>query len=139
MATPKKGMAYARYRIPQQADMEAIRTHAKAAGSVRALSQATGLSESRIYNLLHKMPDGEDIRRSIQTYGTKPNASVPVVGQLQSRRQELRRSGRDLEGELGWSSGRLTKYENGQVVPRLDHLMDWARALGMELQLIERP
>jgi transcriptional regulator with XRE-family HTH domain len=60
---------------------------------------------------------------------------VQLIGLLKARRYALRMSQLALDDRCGFTNGQIAKYESGQRIPQLFHLLCWIEALGLSLSL----
>lgn len=61
---------------------------------------------------------------------------MPITKQLRLRRQALGLSQEELGFRIRASQRQISDWEICRHYPRLDRLLDWARALGVTLRLV---
>lgn len=77
---------------------------------------------------IEKCPDAEDMRAIL-------GQIVHIQKRLALQRKALGLTQKDMARRLGWKQSEVSRFENSEVLPRMDTVMLYARCVGMEIGL----
>lgn len=89
------------------------------------------------YSIQHKARDLNLKERPVEVRRKyNPTRGHPLCKELRNIRMSKDLTRKDVEKLSGYSEFSITDWENGDRLPRLRGLIDWANSLGYELKLV---